>query len=227
MDRPTRIVLADDQVLFVRSLEKVLTLSTEDIAVVGIAVNGKEAVDLSLRHRPDVVLMDVRMPELDGVEAARMIIRELPRCRVIMLTTFDDDAYVRTAISHGAAGYLLKDIPPEDLIASIRAVQSSTFLISPAAAHNLAASDSPSAPQSGGNAAPAEDFTSDFTFDFTSREQQILNLLLANMDNAAMAEKLFLSERTVRNYVSTIYAKFGVHSRLQLFQELERLKNKK
>ena len=217
MDEPTRIVLADDQVLFVRSLEKVLTLSTEDISVVGIAMNGKEAVDLSIRHRPDVVLMDVRMPELDGVEAARMIIRELPRCKVIMLTTFDDDAYVRTAISHGASGYLLKDIPPEDLIASIRAVRTSTFLISPAAAHNLAAPDYPPAPLSEGQASPVEDFT--------PRERQILNLLLANMDNAEMAEKLFLSERTVRNYVSTIYAKFGVHSRLQLFQELQRRKH--
>lgn len=217
MGEPTRIVLADDQVLFVRSLEKVLTLSTEDISVVGIAMNGKEAVDLSIRHRPDVVLMDVRMPELDGVEAARMIIRELPRCKVIMLTTFDDDAYVRTAISHGASGYLLKDIPPEDLIASIRAVRTSTFLISPAAAHNLAAPDYPAAPLSEGQASPAEDFT--------PRERQILNLLLANMDNAEMAEKLFLSERTVRNYVSTIYAKFGVHSRLQLFQELQRRKH--
>lgn len=217
MGEPTRIVLADDQVLFVRSLEKVLTLSTEDISVVGIAMNGKEAVDLSIRHRPDVVLMDVRMPELDGVEAARMIIRELPRCKVIMLTTFDDDAYVRTAISHGASGYLLKDIPPEDLIASIRAVRTSTFLISPAAAHNLAAPDYPPAPLSEGHASPAADFT--------PRERQILNLLLANMDNAEMAEKLFLSERTVRNYVSTIYAKFGVHSRLQLFQELQRRKH--
>ena len=217
MDEPTRIVLADDQVLFVRSLEKVLTLSTEDISVVGIAMNGKEAVDLSIRHRPDVVLMDVRMPELDGVEAARMIIRELPRCKVIMLTTFDDDAYVRTAISHGASGYLLKDIPPEDLIASIRAVRTSTFLISPAAAHNLAAPDYPAAPLSEGHASPGEDFT--------PRERQILNLLLANMDNTKMAEKLFLSERTVRNYVSTIYAKFGVHSRLQLFQELQRRKH--
>ena len=217
MDEPTRIVLADDQVLFVRSLEKVLTLSTEDISVVGIAMNGKEAVDLSIRHRPDVVLMDVRMPELDGVEAARMIIRELPRCKVIMLTTFDDDAYVRTAISHGASGYLLKDIPPEDLIASIRAVRTSTFLISPAAAQNLAAPDYPAASLSEEHASSVEDFT--------PRERQILNLLLANMDNAEMAEKLFLSERTVRNYVSTIYAKFGVHSRLQLFQELQRHKH--
>ena len=217
MDEPTRIVLADDQVLFVRSLEKVLTLSTEDISVVGIAMNGKEAVDLSMQHRPDVVLMDVRMPELDGVEAARMIIRELPRCKVIMLTTFDDDAYVRTAISHGASGYLLKDIPPEDLIASIRAVRTSTFLISPAAAQNLAAPDYPAASLSEGHASSVEDFT--------PRERQILNLLLANMDNAEMAEKLFLSERTVRNYVSTIYAKFGVHSRLQLFQELQRHKH--
>ena len=134
-----------------------------------------------------------------------------------MLTTFDDDAYVRTAISHGASGYLLKDIPPEDLIASIRAVRTSTFLISPAAAQNLAAPDYPAASLSEEHASSVEDFT--------PRERQILNLLLANMDNAEMAEKLFLSERTVRNYVSTIYAKFGVHSRLQLFQELQRHKH--
>jgi len=220
MNDSIRIVLADDQILFVRSLEKVLTLSASDIDVVGIASNGAEAIDLARERQPDIVLMDVRMPGTNGVDATRVIIHERPQTKVIMLTTFDDDEYVRSAISFGASGYLLKDLPPEQLIASIRVARHAPFLISPSIARNLVSTEN-TMPLDSRDVTREDGHESSEFETLTSREQQILDLLLADMDNATMAEKLFLSERTIRNYVSTIYAKFGVHNRLQLFQELK------
>ena len=114
-----RILLVDDQRLFVESLKLVLTTRAEDISVVGIANNGQEALEMTNELKPDIVLMDVRMPQMDGVEAVCRIISQDPGIRVIMLTTFDDDNYVLDALNNGAAGYVLKDVPPEELITSI------------------------------------------------------------------------------------------------------------
>jgi DNA-binding NarL/FixJ family response regulator len=132
-----RIALADDQMLFVDSLKTVLEYSTDDIEICGVAMDGQEAVDLVASEHPEVILMDVRMPEMDGVEATRIIRKEHPKTHVVMLTTFDDDEYVFSALSYGALGYLLKNIPSDELVASLRAIRSGTMQISPRVAKKL------------------------------------------------------------------------------------------
>lgn len=149
------VVLADDQVLFVDSLKTVLEHSTEDIEVRGIATNGREAVDLVATHRPSVVLMDVRMPEMDGVEATRIIRTTYPETQVVMLTTFDDDEYVFSALGYGAIGYLLKNIPTEELVVSLRAVRSGTMQISPSVAAKLLQRGAAESSAANGNVAVA------------------------------------------------------------------------
>jgi len=126
-----QVLLVDDQVLFVQSLRTVLNTVAADIHVCGIALNGKEAVDFVSRQRPDVILMDVRMPVMDGVEATRIIHKEHPDISIMMLTTFDDDSYVVEALNEGAVGYILKDVPPEELIIAVRAIYSGKIIISP------------------------------------------------------------------------------------------------
>ena len=132
-----RVLLADDQVLFVESLRTVLETRAEDFEVVGVAFNGREALQLVMEKHPDIILMDVRMPEMDGVEATKIIHETYPDIHVLMLTTFDDDEYVVEALNHGAAGYMLKDIPPADLIVSLRAVCKGSIIISPQVANKL------------------------------------------------------------------------------------------
>ena len=127
-----RLLLVDDQVLFVESLKSVLETKMDDIEVVGIARNGEQAIEAVEKHVPDIVLMDVRMPVMDGVEATRRVHDKYPDVRILVLTTFDEDKYVMDAIRHGALGYLLKDIPPSELIAAIRAVNEGASLVSPA-----------------------------------------------------------------------------------------------
>lgn len=122
------IIIADDQKLFATSLKSVLENDDKELSVIGIAGNGKEAVDLADRLKPDLILMDVRMPIMDGVEAVRIIHQRLPEIKIIMLTTYDDDEFVNQAILHGSVGYLLKDIEPQELIVSIRAVISGRVL---------------------------------------------------------------------------------------------------
>ena len=122
------IIIADDQKLFATSLKSVLENDDKELSVIGIAGNGKEAVDLAGQLKPDLILMDVRMPIMDGVEAVRIIHQRLPEIKIIMLTTYGDDEFVNQAILHGSVGYLLKDIEPQELIVSIRAVISGRVL---------------------------------------------------------------------------------------------------
>lgn len=133
-----RVLLVDDQVLFVESLKTVLTTRAKDLSVVGVTHEGQEAVEAVERYQPDIVLMDVRMPKLNGVSATRIITERFPQTSVMILTTFDDDDFVYDALQNGAVGYLLKDIPPEELIASIRAIKQGAVLISPSVASKLA-----------------------------------------------------------------------------------------
>lgn len=137
MSETIRVLLVDDQVLFVHGLRTVLEVRGEGISVVGTAGNGREALELVPQLRPDVVLMDVRMPVMDGVEATRLLRESHPEVNIMMLTTFDDDTYVTEALNHGAAGYVLKDIPPDQLVVSIRAVHNGSVLISPQVAKKL------------------------------------------------------------------------------------------
>ena len=133
----THILIVDDQALFADSLKSVLGFRASDFHVVGVAEDGEAAIEMTRRERPDIVLMDIRMPGLDGVQATKIIHAEFPEIKIIVLTSFDDDEYVFEALNHGAMGYILKDIPVNELISSLRAVREGTILMSPAVAKKV------------------------------------------------------------------------------------------
>ena len=220
-----KIVLADDQSLFVESLRTFLNNYAEDMNVVGIARNGKEAVDMAAALKPDIILMDIRMPVMDGVEAVRQIKPNFPDIKIIMLSTYKEDALVSSALIAGASGYLLKDISPTELIAAIRALKSGILQISPEVAQNLVQAQynsekrkpllKPSAPD-----AKAETEKEPFKWleELTNREREIFTLIATGYDNDQIAAKLNLAEQTVRNQVSTIYSKLGVKDRFEIIR---------
>ena len=210
-----RILLVDDQMLFVESLRTVIETRSPDIKVVGVAHDGTAAVQMVASLQPDVTLMDVRMPKMDGVESTRRIKEQFPEARVLMLTTFDDDHYVIEALRLGAVGYLLKDMPPAELISAIKAVHEGGVLISPKVAAKLVAklSEAQAAKPPATPGHPKK--TADPVFDLSSREQEILKLMAMGLDNREIAAKLYIAEQTVKNYVSIIYSKLGVRDRVQ------------
>ncbi|GID93771.1 response regulator [Amorphoplanes digitatis] len=206
MTVPLRVVLADDQALVRAGFRMILT--ADGIDVVGEAANGAEAVDAVRRTRPDVVLMDIRMPELDGLEATRRILADAGAGpRVIMLTTFDLDEYVYAALTAGASGFLLKDVTPEHLVAAVRLVRSGDALLAPAITRRLVErfARRDSAP-----AAAHRDLAA-----LTPRELEVLCLLAQGLSNAELAGRLHLSEATVKTHVARILAKLGLRDRVQ------------
>lgn len=203
-----RLVLVDDQRLFLESLKVVIEHADPDIQVVGIAGNGQEALDLVDELKPDLVLLDVRMPIMDGVEAARILKNKYPNLHIVMLTTFEDDEYVRDALRHGAAGYLLKSIPSQELIAAIRAVASGTVSID----HRVVAQLLRGA---GSTDAPAKLPGPGWLDTLSRKEKQILGAMVLGLANTEIADRVCIAEQTVRNYVSRIYSKLGVSNRVQ------------
>jgi DNA-binding NarL/FixJ family response regulator len=210
-----RIILVDDQQLFVESLKAVIEARSENIEVVGIAHNGKEAIKLVKDLQPSIVLMDVQMPIMNGVEATQIICEKYPRIKVIMLTTYDDEVFVHDALSKGAVGYLLKETQPNNLIMSILAVAEGSVLISPAIAQKLVKRlDDIGLPSS-----QNEDGLHSFHLDsLTKREKEILLLIAKGYNNKTISEKLYIEEQTVRNHVSMIYSKVGIHDRIKVMQ---------
>ena len=214
MKSKTRIIIADDQHLFAESLKAFITNYADDLEVVGIAPNGREALAMAERISPDIVLMDVHMPEMNGVEATRLLIERHPEIKVIMLSTYDKDEYVREALTRGASGYLLKDISPTELIASIRALKAGVLQISPQIAATLIQGlydDSQTTMHKA-----AEQF--EWFDSLTKREREIFALIATGYDNTQIAEKLCIAEQTVRNHVSIIYSKLNVHDRFEIIQ---------
>ncbi|MBB6481672.1 response regulator [Spirochaeta isovalerica] len=202
----TKILIVDDQLLFAESLKTVLETRSDDLEVVSIAANGKEAVHMAEIHSPRIILMDIRMPEMNGVEALKIIKEKHPSIIVIMLTTFDDDNYIHNALKNGATGYLLKNTPPEKLISSIRAAESGLVLISPSIIEHLTHdSPLPELPKE----KPA------WMSELSNREKQVLKLITGGMNNREIADELFIAEQTVKNHVSLIYSKLGTHDRMQ------------
>jgi DNA-binding NarL/FixJ family response regulator len=201
------VVIADDQTL-VRSGFR-LILSSAGIPVVGEAADGKEAVAVTASHRPDVVLMDIRMPELDGLEATRRILAcvPAPETRIIILTTFDLDQYVYTALSAGASGFLLKDVSPEHLIAAVRLVRSGDALLAPSITRRLVER------YAGREQAPAR-LNRDLSA-LTPRELEVLGLIARGLSNAELAAALTLSEATVKTHVARILGKLHLRDRVQ------------
>ncbi|GAA4464040.1 response regulator transcription factor [Phytohabitans houttuyneae] len=206
MTAALRVVVADDQALVRAGFRMILT--ADGIEVVAEATTGLEAVDAVQRHRPDVVLMDIRMPQMDGLAATRQILTgagEAPR--IIMLTTFDLDQYVYAALSAGASGFLLKDVTPEQLVGAVRLVRNGDALLAPAITRRLVqrfAQQDPEPPTIHRDLAA-----------LTPRELEVLGLLAEGLSNAELAGRLHLSEATVKTHVARILAKLGLRDRVQ------------
>ena len=205
-----RVVVADDQVL-VRSGFTVLLSGEPDIEVVGEAGNGAEAISLAASQRPDVVLMDVRMPVMDGIEATRRITEDasLAETRVVILTTFDLDEYVHEALRAGASGFLLKDTLPVDLLNAVRVVAAGDALISPKITRRLI-EEFASRPQPGATAPDA------VLEQLTDREREVLETVARGHSNAEIAAELFVSHATVKTHISRLLMKLDARDRAQL-----------
>lgn len=217
-----RLLIVDDQVLFLESLSTFLRNYAEDIEVVGLARNGREALEKAAALRPDIVLMDVHMPVMDGVEATGRLIERQPGVRILILSTYDEDEYVRKALKLGAAGYLLKDISPTELIASIRALKGGAVQISPQIVAKLMKSVIAEEPS------PAREIAERLEWfkSLTPREREVFTLIATGYDNAQIAEELHMAEHTVRNHVSMIYSKLGVQDRFQIIQLANKIRYK-
>jgi DNA-binding NarL/FixJ family response regulator len=204
---PIRILLADDQSLFREGLRTLLSVQT-GFEVVGEAANGEEALRLAVTLHPDVVLMDVRMPLLDGVAATRRLLGMIPACRVIVLTTFDDDEYVFQALRAGAIGYLLKDAPSEKLFEAIRAGSRGESFLQPAVAAKVVAEFARLADK------PPVAYQT-LAEPLSEREREILRLVAKGASNREIASQLVIAEGTVKNHVTNILSKLGVTDRTQ------------
>jgi len=209
---PLRVVVADDMALVRTGFRMIL--ASEGIEVVAEADNGVEAVDAVRRTLPDVVLMDIRMPEMDGLEATRRILSgtdmgvDVDGLRVIILTTFDLDRYVYAALSAGASGFLLKDVSPEHLTAAVRMVRTGDALLAPAITRRLVERF---ARRDSATAAVHRDLAA-----LTPRELEVMRLLARGLSNSELADRLSLSEATVKTHVSRILAKLGLRDRAQV-----------
>jgi DNA-binding NarL/FixJ family response regulator len=208
-DRPIKVLLADDQVL-VRTGFRVLLDVEDDLLVVGEAADGAEAVELARAHRPDVVLMDIRMPVLDGIKATQRIaaIRGLEQVHVLILTTYDTDAYVFEALQAGASGFLLKDAGPAELLHAIRVVAAGEALLAPRITRRLIAQFTA--------ARAAHQVAEGRLAVLTQREREVVALVGQGLSNAEIAAELTLSPATARTHVSRSMVKLGARDRAQL-----------
>lgn len=216
-ESPVRVLVVDDQRLMRDGIASLLSIQ-EGIEIVGTAGNGVEAVEQALALRPDVVLMDVRMPVMDGVAATAELHRELPSCQVLMLTTFDDEEYIVDALQAGASGYLLKDVPAQDLAKAIISAHIGIYQLDAAVAgkmvSRLAGLDSqrrsiqPPAPTSGSVSSATQT-------ELTEREIEVLRLIAKGATNREIAEQLVITEGTVKNHISNILNRLGLRDRTQ------------
>lgn len=205
-----RLAIVDDQELITEGLRRILS-TYEDIRVVATGKNGEEALNICRAYQIDVLLMDIRMPVMNGVEGIRMIKKEGHKVKVIMLTTFEDEEYILKAVSYGASGYLYKDIPYDKLAQCIREVHEGQFMMPQKVAQVLA--------KNIGSCSKEEEMSSHYNF--TEREQQIIEMIQDGFNNKQIAKALYISEGTVKNYVSNIYAKTETKNRIDLINLLK------
>lgn len=207
---PIRVLVVDDQRLMRDGIASLLSIQ-EGIDVVGTAADGQEALAQARALRPDVILMDVRMPVMDGVAATAAVRRELPECQVLMLTTFDDEAYIIEALRAGAAGYLLKDLPAPSLAQAIHAAHRRVYQLDPSVVRKMiAAVTKPSSPPT-----PTTSPTRTDT-DLSEREIDVVRLIARGATNREIAEALIISEGTVKNHISNILSRLGLRDRTQV-----------
>lgn len=211
-----RVLLVDDQPLLLQGFAMILSVE-EDLEVVGQVTDGARAVEAVLRLRPDVVLMDVQMPVLDGIEATRQIVAAHPDVRVLMLTTFDRDDYLFEALEAGASGFLLKNSDPDDLVDAVRAVARGHALLAPEVTRRviarMAARDGTPEGHGGGEQAGGGDGIP--LPALTQREREMLHLVARGLSNGEIAAQAYVTEATVKTHVSNILAKLGVRDRVQ------------
>ncbi|MGW5875737.1 response regulator [Nocardiopsis terrae] len=202
-----RVLLADDEAM-IRAGVRAIVRSDPEIEVVAEAADGREAVELVLSHRPDVALLDIRMPRMDGLAATAEIRRVAPDTRVVILTTFGEDSYISQALGDGASGFLLKAGDPRELVSGVHAVAEGGAYLSPQVARQVIA-------QFGGGRAAREAAAAERLAGLTERERDVLALVGAGLSNADIAERLFLVEGTVKSYVSAILNRLGMKNRVQ------------
>ena len=201
-----RVLICDDQAL-VRAGFRAILEAQADIEVAGEAENGAEAVALAQRRAPDVILMDIRMPVLDGVEATRRLVTAGSPARILVLTTFDLDEYVHAAIRAGASGFLLKDVTPAKLLEAIRIVAAGDALLAPSVTRRLL--------ERFAITLPRRDVSSEALAGLTARETEVLRLLAGGLSNAEIAASLVVSEATVKTHISSVLRKLGLRDRVQ------------
>lgn len=210
------LVVADDQVLFVDLLQSIIENREKELKIVGVAHNGEDAISLVEKERPDIALIDIRMPVLDGVEATKIISSNYPETKVVLLTTFPDDEYVERAVKYGASGYILKNIPVDELIQIIRSIHKGNFIVSDEVAKKLFKTKKKQLKKR----------LSDFSFtdeqlqmieSLSNREREVYELMIQGYHNDEIADMLFIALQTVKNHIHSIYTKFGIHSRSNLY----------
>lgn len=205
-DEPVRVLVVDDQRLIRDGIASLLGIQP-GVTVVGTAGDGRQAIDAALALAPDVILMDVRMPEMDGVDAVAVLRRRAPHSRVIMLTTFDDERYVVEALRAGATGYLLKDLPAAELAQAVRLTHAGVAQLDASVARRLAATlERPERTEPPADGADQR---------LTAREVEVLRLIAAGSTNREIAARLYLSEGTVKNHISRILGRLGLRDRTQ------------
>jgi DNA-binding NarL/FixJ family response regulator len=207
--RDVTVLIVDDQRLVREGVASLLDIQ-DGISVIGTAVDGSQAVQRAMSEKPDVILMDVRMPVMDGVSATKKIKQHMPECKVLMLSTFDDDEYIIKSLQAGASGYLLKDIPAEDLAQAVRLVDAGIYQLAPTVAGKLVG-------QLGdpGQRMKATGGMDEGAVDLTERELEVLQLIATGATNREIAKELVVSEGTVKNHVSSILSRLGLRDRIQ------------
>ena len=212
------VLIADDQRLIREGIASLLSIQ-EGVRVEGTAVNGQEAIAQTEQQRPNVVLMDVRMPVMDGITATAQIRQRFPDCQVLMLTTFDDEEYVIRSLQAGASGYLLKDIPAADLAQAVRLIHAGIYQLNPAVAGKLVGAlgtaVSHTAVPRTDTLPPPDDATLAREHDITERELEVLRLIATGATNREIADALVVSEGTVKNHVSNLLSRLGLRDRIQ------------
>ena len=214
MEEIIKLLIADDQILIRDGIASLLSLQ-ENIKVAGTAANGKEALEKAKSLRPDVILMDIRMPVMDGIAATEEIIKAGYCSKIIMLTTFNDDEYIIKSLKAGAVGYLLKDIPDSELAQSVKLAHQGIYQLADSAAGKLVGNINNSAVKNTGILSEEETELLDIINSMPEREKDVLSQIARGLTNREIADKIYLSEGTVKNYVSNILTALDLRDRTQ------------